>query len=286
MSYKGYLIEKYNDMADAYTCMRLVDEAASLDIDLKLIGVHDTLISKDGIYNNGEKLENRDFVINRYKWGKVKDCLNSLGKRTYNASAAYNRYINKFEQVAILKSEAFKIPDYLLGTTQSDYREISDRLGPSFVAKGLESSQGAQIYLIKNKEEMMELSRENDPEKEWLFEEFIEESAGRDIRLYSIRGKCIACMTRTSNDDFRANVALGASVEKHEITAGISKAAWDIYLQTGLDFLGIDLLHGKERPYLCEINVMPGIEGMEKATGVNVAGAIIETIRSDLISAV
>ena len=55
----------------------------------------------------------------------------------------------------------------------------------------------------------------------------------------------------------------------------------DIYEQTGLDFLGIDLLFGKDKPYFCEINVMPGIEGMERATGVNVAGAIIDTILGD-----
>ena len=58
-------------------------------------------------------------------------------------------------------------------------------------------------------------------------------------------------------------------------------SAKDIYEQTGLDFLGIDLLFGKDKPYFCEINVMPGIEGMERATGVNVAGAIMDTIIGD-----
>ena len=54
--------------------------------------------------------------------------------------------------------------------------------------------------------------------------------------------------------------------------------------QTGLDFLGIDLLFGREKPYFCEINVMPGLEGIEKASGINVAGKIIETIQSDFTS--
>jgi glutathione synthase/RimK-type ligase-like ATP-grasp enzyme len=61
----------------------------------------------------------------------------------------------------------------------------------------------------------------------------------------------------------------------------MKQTAKDIYAQTGLDFLGIDLLFGTDKPYFCEINVMPGIEGMERATGVNVAVAIIETIMGD-----
>ena len=61
----------------------------------------------------------------------------------------------------------------------------------------------------------------------------------------------------------------------------MEKIAQDIYDQTHLDFLGIDLLFGDEKLYFCEINVMPGIEGIERATGVNVAKKIIETIEGD-----
>ncbi|MDD6039211.1 MAG: RimK family protein, partial [bacterium] len=84
-----------------------------------------------------------------------------------------------------------------------------------------------------------------------------------------------------SNGDFRANVALGASVEKTVPTEEIQQIAAEIYAQTGLDFVGLDLLFGKELPYFCEINVMPGIEGMERATGVNIAARMMELILSD-----
>ena len=120
-------------------------------------------------------------------------------------------------------------------------------------------------------------------EKEWLFEEFITISFGKDMRFYSIRGEVVACMQRKSQGDFRANVALGASVEPYKITPQIQQIAKDIYTQTGLDFLGIDLLFGETKPYFCEINVMPGIEGIETATGVNVAKKIMETIYKDFI---
>ena len=71
-------------------------------------------------------------------------------------------------------------------------------------------------------------------------------------------------------------------ISVHNAMAMYSLASY--YEQTGLDFLGIDLLFGREKPYFCEINVMPGLEGIEKASGINVAGKIIETIQSDFTS--
>lgn len=283
MPISGYIIEKYNQMTNAYTCNRLVEEAANLGIDLKIVGIHDTIISENGLINNGTKLEKREFVINRYKWGKVKDEINSIAIKSYNPLDAYNIYINKYEQVKKLCSDEFLVPKYLLGTALLKYEDIVQILGTPFVAKGLESSMGEQISLIEKPEDLQNLSRTYGIEKEWLFEEFITTSFGRDMRFYSIRGEVVACMQRKSQGDFRANVALGASVEPFEITPQIRQIAKDIYNQTGLDFLGIDLLFGKDKPYFCEINVMPGIEGIETATGVNVAKKIIETIYKDFI---
>ncbi len=284
MPISGYIIEKYNKMTNAYTCNRLVEEAANLGIDLKIIGIHDSIILENEIINNGVKLEKRDFVINRYKWGKEKDEINSLVVKSYNSLDVYNIYINKYEQVKRLRSKEFIVPKYLLGTAMLKFEEIAKILGTPFVAKGLESSMGEQISLIEKEEDLKELCKKYGMEKEWLFEEFVTTSFGRDMRFYSIRGEVVACMQRKSQGDFRANVALGASVEPFEITTAIRQIAKDIYEQTGLDFLGIDLLFGEDKPYFCEINVMPGIEGIEKATGVNVARKIVETIQGDFIS--
>ena len=281
MPINGYIIEKYNTMTNAYTCNRLVEEAKKLNIDLRIIGIHDTIILNDEILNHGIPLEKRDFLINRYKWGKMKDNINSLAIKSYNPLDSYNIYINKYEQVKRLRSDAFLIPQYLLGTSLLRYEDIAKHLGTPFVAKGLESSMGEQIALIEKPQDLQELSQKYGTEKEWLFEEFITTSFGRDMRFYSIRGEVAACMQRKSKRDFRANVALGATVEEFDITPQIRQIAKDIYKQTGLDFLGIDLLFGKEKPYFCEINVMPGIEGIETATGVNVAKKIMETIYND-----
>ena len=280
-SISGYLIEKFNHMGSAYTCRRLVDEAKVQGIDLRIVGIHDTVITQEGLFNEGTQLAGTDFVINRYKWGKVKDEINRLAGRSYNPLDAYNIYINKHEQVRRLRSDAFVIPRYVSGTGMTPFALLASRLGCPFVAKGLESSMGEQICLVEKEEDLAELAGIWGAEKEWLFEEFISCSVGRDIRFFSIRGMAVAGMIRRSNGDFRANVALGASVEPCEITEGMRKIAADVYRQTGLDFLGGGVLFGEEKPYFCEINVMPGIEGMETATGVNVAKMMIDTIRDD-----
>lgn len=281
MQLKGYLIEKYNNMTNAYTCNRLVDEAVKQGINLQIVGVHDSAVAEGKIINKKTILEKRDFVVNRYKWGSIKEEINTLAEKSYNPLLEYNCYLNKYEQVKRLRSKEFLIPKYLLVTSLLPFHVIADFLGLPFVAKGLKSSMGQQVYQIEREEDFKQLSQKYGMEKEWLCEEFIHTSYGRDMRFYSIRGEVAACMERRSKGDFRANVALGADVVPFEITPKIRQIAKDIYNQTNLDFLGIDLLFGEEKPYFCEINVMPGIEGIEKATGVNVAKKIISTIRED-----
>ena len=159
MKLKGYVIEKFNNMMGAYTCNRLVEEAMRQDIDLRIVGVHDTIIQDGGVFNvSGEisiPLEKVDFVINRYKWGRLKNEINSLAKRTYNNLDAFNIFINKYAQLEILSSEAFLKPKYIYGTGLYSYDELTNRLGSPFVAKGLENSMGNEVFLIENREDYL-----------------------------------------------------------------------------------------------------------------------------------
>ena len=280
----GLIIEKYSDMKLAYTCNRLKDEATKKGITINILGIHDVAIINNEIYYRGDKVDTCDFVINRYKWGKIKHEVSLLANRQYNKQTDFEKYINKYEQIKNIYPNTFLLPKTCLSTATKEFDYLSNILGKPFVAKGLESSQGDEVFLISSDEDLVRLTKEFSEDKEWLFEEFISTSYGRDIRLYSIRGEVVACMKRSAKNGFKANVALGASVEKYEITKEIKQIAQDIYNQTHLDFLGIDLLFGDEKLFFCEINVMPGLEGIEKATGINVAKKIIETIAGDLLN--
>lgn len=282
MERSGYLIEKYNDMGNAYTCRRLLSEAAAVGLKLCMVGVNDTYFLNGALCNGGRRLEPRDFALIRYKTGQIKDGINALCGRSYNPLPAFNSHINKLFQLTHLSSDAFRKPHYLAMTGSADFGFVADRLGLPFVAKGLESSMGQEIFLVKDRKDFAAVLSRFSPEKEWLFEEYISASTGRDIRLFSIRGRAAAAMERRSESDFRANVALGSSVRPLDITPAFSRIAEDIYRQTCLDVLGIDLLYGEDEPYFCEINVMPGLEGIEKASGLNIAGEILQMIKGDL----
>lgn len=268
-------------MTGAYTCHRLRDEARNQGIELSIVGVHDCLLRDGRILNSSIKLEKRDFLINRYKWGEIKDSLNELASRTYNRISCYEIFKNKYEQLKRLRCEEFVVPRYLLASLGLPFEFLASQLKTPFVVKALENSMGREVFLIKDEREYLKLRSESPIDKEWLFEEFIEHSYGKDLRLFAIRGEAVACMMRKSKGDFRANVALGASVTPVEITPRLQKIARDICVQSGLDFVGIDLLFAPEGYALCEINVMPGLEGIEEASGKNIAGKLIDMIKGD-----
>ena len=175
------------------------------------------------------------------------------------------------------------MPDFVLANGSVDCGELFARLSSPFVAKGLESSMGREVFLIKEARDFRSLVARFGQSKEWLCEEFVETSAGRDMRLFVVQGIVVAAMQRESRDDFRANVALGANCHSIEITDAMRNTAKEIHEQTGLLFFGLDLLFGSDsRPVFCEVNVMPGIRGIEEACHVNAAGRVMEAIVEEL----
>ena len=108
-----------------------------------------------------------------------------------------------------------------------------------------------------------------------LVQEYIEESHGKDIRALVVGGKVVACMRRRANgDEFRSNFHLGGSVEKVEIDQNFEKIAIKAARILGLEIAGVDLLESERGALVLEVNSSPGLEGIEKASQINVAGAV------------
>ncbi|MGN0070367.1 MAG: RimK family alpha-L-glutamate ligase [Atopobiaceae bacterium] len=283
MKLSGYLIERYTDMGSAYTCRRLVEEAAALGMDLSIKGIADMGCTQDGtVLFRGEPLAPVPFVVNRYKWGHLLKSVNALAGRSYNSYAAFSRYVDKAAQVEDIASGAFRMPRWVLAHAGAGFEMLGSEFGVPFVAKGLASSEGREIWLIESREDLARLQNAVGPDRELLFEQCIEESLGQDIRVFGIRGKAVAAMRRKAEHGFRANYALGALLEKKEIDDGIRQAVHDVWEETGLDFFGLDLLEDHAGYWFCEVNVMAGMQGIESVTDTNVAGLVMRTIRDDL----
>jgi ribosomal protein S6--L-glutamate ligase len=109
-----------------------------------------------------------------------------------------------------------------------------------------------------------------------LVQEYIQESHGRDVRVLVVGGKVVAAMRRRAHGrEFRSNFHLGGSVENIDLPDDFARIACKAARLLGLDVAGVDLLESARGPLLLEVNSSPGLEGIEKASGVNVAGHIM-----------
>ena len=115
-----------------------------------------------------------------------------------------------------------------------------------------------------------------------MIQEYIAESHGKDIRALIVGGKVVACMRRKARGrEFRSNYHLNGTVENVEINEEYAEVACRAARVLGLNVAGVDLLEGNNGPLVLEVNSSPGLEGIEKSSGVNVAGAIIDYVVSE-----
>ena len=112
-----------------------------------------------------------------------------------------------------------------------------------------------------------------------LIQNFISESKGRDIRALVVGDRVVAAMRRVaSGDEFRSNLHRGGTVERVELEPEFEQAAVRSAQIMGLRVAGVDMLEGNDGPLVMEVNSSPGLEGIETATGLDVAGAIVDFI--------
>ena len=118
--------------------------------------------------------------------------------------------------------------------------------------------------------------------KSVLVQEYIAESHGKDIRALVVGDRVVAAMRRKARGrEFRSNYHLNGTVEKVEISEEFEEQACRAARVLGLNIAGVDLLESNHGPLVLEVNSSPGLEGIEKASGVNVAGEIIDYVMSE-----
>ena len=154
--------------------------------------------------------------------------------------------------------------------------------GPPLIVKLLYSSQGNGVVLAENKKSAQSvIDAFRNAEANFLVQQFIADAAGQDIRCIVLDGKIIATMRRQApSDDFRANLHKGGSAHQVKITSEERKIAVKAARIMGLKFAGVDLLRSANGPLLLEVNSSPGLEGIEKTSGVDIAGHVMDYIES------
>ena len=201
-----------------------------------------------------------------------------------NESVAIGRSRDKLRSMQILAKHGLGLPLTAYANDPKQAEEIIKAVkGPPVVIKLLEGTQGIGVVLaetMSSAKSVIEAFR--GANVNILVQEFIKEAGGTDIRAFVVGGKVVATMKRTgAPDDFRSNLHRGGSAELVKITPAERATAVNAAKRMGLNVCGVDMLRSNHGPVIMEVNSSPGLEGIENATGKDIAGLIIDYIAAN-----
>jgi len=276
-----------------YSTRRLVEEARLRDVDVAVLDpMQFSLFVADqdiGILHGGNRFE-FDAVIPRIGHSitrhgvSVLRHLEQLDVWCANSSTGILQSRDKLHSGQILARNRIPTPSTSYVRDMKDIeRAIENVGGLPVVVKVTQGTQGQGVFLRHTIHETRNLVQGLlMTGKAVLIQQYIAESHGKDIRALVVGGKVVASMRRKARGrEFRSNYHLNGTVEGVDLPEEYAEAACRAARVLGLNVAGVDLLEGTNGPLVLEVNSSPGLEGIEKASGVNVAGAIIDYVVSE-----
>jgi ribosomal protein S6--L-glutamate ligase len=210
-----------------------------------------------------------------------------MGVFSLNSSQAISVSRDKLRSIQILSRHNIGIPKTAFVHQLDQVVPTIERMGgPPVVIKLLEGTQGIGVILADSTSVAKSIIEvlQGAAQQNVLIQEFVKESRGRDIRAFVVGGRVVAAMRRVAQgDEFRSNVHRGGRAEPVELDPEFERTALHAAQIMGLRVAGVDMLEGTSGPKLMEVNSSPGLEGIEAATGVDVAGAIIDLIEQEVL---
>ena len=202
-----------------------------------------------------------------------------MGSYTPNPSDAIARARDKLRAHQLLAAEGIGLPATVFGDNPDDTADLLSMLGPPpHVIKLNQGSQGSGVMLTEKpaaSRGVIEALR--GLYADFLVQEFVAEAAGADLRCFVVGDRVVASIRRQAAEgEFRANLHRGGSAEAVLASAPEQAMAVRAAAVLGLGVAGVDLLRSRRGPLVLEVNASPGLEGIEAATGLDVAGEVIE----------
>ena len=280
--------------AELYTHKRLKAAAEerghTLDIINTLRCYMNIASHRPEVYYNGEKLVGYDAVIPRigasitFYGTAVLRQFEMQGVYPLNESVGIGRSRDKLRSMQLLARDGIGLPVTTFAHDPKQTEEVLDLAGGApVVIKLLEGTQGIGVVLADTKrsaKSVVEAFR--GAGVNILVQEFIKEAGGTDIRVIVIGGKVVAAMKRTgAAGDFRSNLHRGGTAEVIKLSPEERLTAIRSAKAMGLNVCGVDMLRANHGPVVMEVNSSPGLEGVEAATGLDIASKIIEYIEKN-----
>lgn len=240
-----------------------------------------------GIHYKGERLEDVDAVIPRigasvtFYGTAVLRQFESMGVLAVNSSIAINRARDKLRALQLLSRRGIGLPVTGFANSPDEIPDLIKMVGGApLVIKLLEGTQGIGVVLAETTQAAESVIQAFMGLKaNIMVQEYVKDAGGRDLRCFVVGGKVIAAMSRQAKPgEFRSNLHRGGTAKLAKITAEERDAAIRAAKIMGLNVAGVDILRSQQGPLVMEVNASPGLKGIEAATGMDIAGMIIEFI--------
>lgn len=254
----------------------------------------DLIIEQEGpsIIYKGEKLSEIDAIIPRigasvtfYGTAVVRQ-FELMGAFSAVESQAIVRSRDKLRSLQILSKAGLGMPKTAFTNfSKGGEKALIERVGGApLIIKLLEGTQGLGVVLAETKKAGQSVIEAfHGLKARIIVQEFIKEAKGADIRAFVVNGKVVGAMKRQGAEgEFRSNLHRGGVATVIKLSRAEKIAALGAAKALGLAIAGVDLLQSERGPLILEVNSSPGLEGIEKATGVNIAGEIVKYIEESV----
>jgi gamma-F420-2:alpha-L-glutamate ligase len=289
--------EVRRDVPEAAEVMRFQQAAAAAGIRLDVLQprhfelIVDSAEGWSAIYQ-GRKLPKPDLIIPRtgsetsYFTLAVLRHFERQGVAMVNSSISIEAVADKLQTLQILSSAGLPIPKTILGKFPVDVNVVERELGFPVVVKTLRGTRGNGVLLCANREQFGDLATLLDGAQlnaDFIFQQYVKASHGRDVRVLVVNGRAVAAMERRSTDgSFKSNISLGGVGTAFEPPEEMAELAVRVANVLGLDVAGVDILFDQQGYRICEANSSPGFQGLEKACRISVPDEIFNSMRNKL----
>lgn len=281
---------------DLYSNLRLMEAGEERGHEMIFLNVQQCYMKLDSSnpevrYRGGSSLNNLDAVIPRirpnltfYSCALIRQ-FEALGIFCANSWESISKSRDKLYSSQLFSMNGIQIPITGFAKSPLDTNDLINMVnGAPLIIKLLEGTQGKGVVLAENsKAAESVINAFKSLQANILVQEFIKEAGGKDIRCFVIDGKVVASIQReAAKGEFRANLHQGGTASVIKITSEEKKLAVKAAKVMGLQIAGVDIIRSNKGPLVLEVNSSPGLEGIENATGKDIAGMIISAIERQL----
>ncbi|GAA3597818.1 30S ribosomal protein S6--L-glutamate ligase [Flavivirga amylovorans] len=281
---------------DLFSNKRLIEAGNARGHEMVFLNVQQAYMKFDATepqirYRGGNVIDVFDAIIPRikpsvtfYACALIRQ-FDAMGAYCLNSAEAITQSRDKLLATQLFAKNDIHIPITGFANSPLDTKDLIKMVnGAPLIIKLLESTQGKGVVLAEtNKAAESVINAFKSVKTNILVQEFIKEANGQDIRCFVVNGKVVASMQRqAAKGEFRANIHQGGAASKIKITPEERKLAIKAAKILNLPVAGVDIIRSNKGPLLLEVNSSPGLEGIENATGLDIANIMIEAIEKKL----